>query len=627
MKGTLYTADFINTVDGVRLLEFNTDTAFTDSLVSHIDFEPLKNVLVDNNLTTLHIIYKPGIQQNFVDGLITYMNTNASDITIETTKESDFTIYPTDVTDSSTSFILRLAYNESAVFDSEYCKENINLYKLMVGGEENFDTVINFYYSSSEDSVLSDYIQNHINYSDACPDFLVRYNGTDTSKQEIAFYKLGHSSASNEDRISDFINEMKSDNTLITNYYDTSDDTDYMKSIRVCNILYGSNLDNIQLLAKKVDAIFAKPRIDNEFIHNDANLYTKFENRHTFELATNSVKFDFQNQEGVGQDVTLESGSDTVFIENAVVGGVYKSLSIPGLPDSDDEDVFMSWSLAGNSLPLETAVTESVLVSKNKQSVVHGILNEIVIESGSFLAGPALPVLVYDSGSNEIRFKKLTNLNPNNDKLFDSDGNHVNLIENNFFILPEDGYTFSLNFEENDTFLLNETGIRIVGHNNYGSAGFYGACFIAGTKITLSSGDTKNIEDIVVGDEVVSYNEQTGFQEHKSVTKLTQPIHDDLVKYTFTNGKEIICTYDHPFYVNDMELASYKPALTNERYELPTEVSKIKENDFVFTLSGDVEVEIESIEELPRVDTQTYIFSVEDNMNFYANEILVHNKV
>jgi hypothetical protein len=157
----------------------------------------------------------------------------------------------------------------------------------------------------------------------------------------------------------------------------------------------------------------------------------------------------------------------------------------------------------------------------------------------------------------------------------------------------------------------------------YCSAG--GICFIAGTKITLSSGETKNIEDIVEGDEVVSYNEQTGFQENKSVTKLTQPIHDDLVKYTFSNGTEITCTYDHPFYVNDMELASYKPDLTNERYELGG-VSAIKENDFVFTLSGDVDVTIQSIEELPRVDTQTYIFSVEDNNNFYANEILTHNK-
>ena len=35
---------------------------------------------------------------------------------------------------------------------------------------------------------------------------------------------------------------------------------------------------------------------------------------------------------------------------------------------------------------------------------------------------------------------------------------------------------------------------------------------------------------------------------------------------------------------------------------------------------------ISKIEALEPVDTQTYIFTVEDNHNFYANGILVHNK-
>jgi len=630
MKGTLYTADFINTINGIKLLEFNTDTGFTDSLVEHIDFEPLKNVLIDNNLSTLHVIYKPSIQENFITALSAYMSTNASDINIETTKEEAYTIYPTDVPDSETSFILRLAYNESAVFDSEYCKENINLYKLFVTGEPSgSDSIIPFFYSSSQEETQYNYIENHINFSDSCPDFLVKYDGTDPTLNDTpGFYKLGHSSASAEDRVSDFINEMTGDSITITNYFDTSEDTNSMKSIRVCNILYGSNLDSIQLLAKKVDAIFEKPKLNEDFVHDDANLYTKFHNRHLFELATNSIKFDYASQEGVGADVELQSGSESVYAELAEVGGSYKALHIPGLPDSDEEAVYMSWSLDGDTLPAETAVTESILVSKTRNAVQFGVLSEIVIDNGSFLAGPGLPLLVYDSTSDKIKFKKVINVKSSTDKLFNATGDKVDLLENNLFILPEDGDTLSLNFESNDTFLINETGIRIVSHNiGYGgSAGFYGSCFIAGTKITLSSGETKNIEDIVVGDEVISYNEQTGFQENKSVTKLTQPIHDDLVKYTFSNGTEIICTYDHPFYVNDMELASYKPDLTNERYEL-SGVSVIKENDFVFTLSGDVDVTIQSIEELPRVDTQTYIFSVEDNKNFYANEILTHNKV
>ena len=142
----------------------------------------------------------------------------------------------------------------------------------------------------------------------------------------------------------------------------------------------------------------------------------------------------------------------------------------------------------------------------------------------------------------------------------------------------------------------------------------------------LSNGDEKNIEDVVVGDTVVTYNEKTGIHQDKNVLDTESPVHDDLVKYTFSNETEVVSTHDHPFYVNNLELASYAPKLTNERYDLPLEVSQIKAGDMVYTLDSDIETTILSITELPVVPTQTYIFSVEDNRNFYANGILVHNK-
>jgi intein/homing endonuclease len=74
-----------------------------------------------------------------------------------------------------------------------------------------------------------------------------------------------------------------------------------------------------------------------------------------------------------------------------------------------------------------------------------------------------------------------------------------------------------------------------------------------------------------------------------------------------------------------LKLASYRPDWTNEKYDLPSNVIEIKIGDFV-NLSDNETVKIESIIELSRTDTQTYIISVEDNHNFYANKILVHNK-
>ena len=45
MKGTLYSADFIVTAnDDVKLLELNTDTAFTDYALNNFNFSPLIDV-------------------------------------------------------------------------------------------------------------------------------------------------------------------------------------------------------------------------------------------------------------------------------------------------------------------------------------------------------------------------------------------------------------------------------------------------------------------------------------------------------------------------------------------------------------------------------------------------------
>ena len=127
----------------------------------------------------------------------------------------------------------------------------------------------------------------------------------------------------------------------------------------------------------------------------------------------------------------------------------------------------------------------------------------------------------------------------------------------------------------------------------------------------------KSIEDVQIGDVVLSYNEEKKSIEPKKVTNTSSPIHDDLVEISVDSYPLIT--------VNGLELASYKSEWTNERYILPSNVIEIKVGDFV-NLSNNETVKIESIMELSRINTRTYIISVEDNHNFYANKILVHNK-
>jgi YD repeat-containing protein len=158
-----------------------------------------------------------------------------------------------------------------------------------------------------------------------------------------------------------------------------------------------------------------------------------------------------------------------------------------------------------------------------------------------------------------------------------------------------------------------------------------GSCFIEGTKITLADGSEKNIEDVQVGDKILSYNSEKGRTESDVVVSLNRPVHDDMIVVRFGDS-ENTNTFDHPYFVKDKGWSSYAPKLTVMRYSKFVEelrnVEQLEKGDLIYTVTeGENLVESEIInikEEIGKV--QTYIFSVEKNGNFFANGALVHNK-
>eukprot|EP01084_Bolivina_argentea_P222761 377000_1 len=76
-----------------------------------------------------------------------------------------------------------------------------------------------------------------------------------------------------------------------------------------------------------------------------------------------------------------------------------------------------------------------------------------------------------------------------------------------------------------------------------------GGCFVEGTKVSLSNKKTTNIEDISIGDVVLTYNLNKNKLESFPVKTVLKYLVNVLVKITFSNNSKIICTPSHPFYV------------------------------------------------------------------------------
>jgi intein/homing endonuclease len=136
------------------------------------------------------------------------------------------------------------------------------------------------------------------------------------------------------------------------------------------------------------------------------------------------------------------------------------------------------------------------------------------------------------------------------------------------------------------------------------------ACFTAGTEITLSNGDVKNIEDVIVGEGVLTYNEMSGKQEVGVVGKLKQHEVYSVIKLIFDNEVVITTTSEHPFFVDS------KGWVTAGNLEL---------HDVCKKVNGDTSI-LTSIEVLEKSHLVYNLLSVSENHNFYANGILVHNK-
>lgn len=180
---------------------------------------------------------------------------------------------------------------------------------------------------------------------------------------------------------------------------------------------------------------------------------------------------------------------------------------------------------------------------------------------------------------------------------------------------------------DNQNFFAN----RILVHNREQLCDFEICCFVEGTEVTLANGDVKEIQNLVSGDEVITYNEESKETEAKKVISFRTAFRDDLVEYYLDNGTVLKCTQEHPHYyecknTGEEGLAAYDRDKTEELHNIGREIHNIEEGDFLFDIEGNKVKIIKIVAVDLEEKTTTYIMSVEDNHNFYANGILTHNK-
>jgi hypothetical protein len=149
-------------------------------------------------------------------------------------------------------------------------------------------------------------------------------------------------------------------------------------------------------------------------------------------------------------------------------------------------------------------------------------------------------------------------------------------------------------------------------------------CFTGDTLVTLADLTTKRIDQVRVGDKVLSYNEITGEQVISTVQATTSPIKNNIVKFTLSNGTVVEATTEHPLWEVNKGWCSYSPPATLRDHKM--KVAKIEEGDILLTQEG-IQVQIVSMElGISREYEQVYNIKLEGHYTYYANGIVVHNE-
>ena len=152
-------------------------------------------------------------------------------------------------------------------------------------------------------------------------------------------------------------------------------------------------------------------------------------------------------------------------------------------------------------------------------------------------------------------------------------------------------------------------------------------CFVKGTKVLLKDFSEINIEEVKVGQEILSVDTKNMSLELDTVLVITSvPVEHKVVRIELENKIIIECSPHHPFFIKDKGLCAFDVEMAKN--ELPFEVKQMEEGDIVFSYV-DSKLEEKKIKSIKLTNEKSYMYNLEHvkrNNTFFANKVLVHNK-
>ena len=630
MKATILGTDLLQHGDSVKILEINTNAAIYNAGAEFLDYTALFDTLTANNITEFHFIYVDEKSQAPTGAPDFIFENKIKEKCIELGISYTPHVVPAGsvtvpaIEDTDNKFILRQAYDTSALVDSKYCADKFEFFSLMSGSSY----IPNTYFSSDELSLDG---FDSLNISDSqYPNSVqkARYPQYDRETlPRLSKYTTTEqlTSAKSNLEADILIQEFIEDDANVVN--------GYWSVIRSIDIIYGSNLDTISLGGYTHSSVVPLTFCDNEFHENGVDLTkksrSKFLNQNpSLEGGTLRYHTDEESDilmfDGSISNVTQIQEGDVIKTANFdwIVGGSGE--------EHDPRTSYTSVDTISNSL----SYVSSSLISSESQDV-ESVFVQITLDNGEVWKDtPSTSYVIERSGSLDTNFEfvnkllvgdKIITINKTTNNVSKKEITSLEMVWDSVRIynLDFEPYDYFMVDVNNDEYALMHNACSYCGYGWAPCGNYYcdfncppclnfggSQCFVAGTEITLSNGDIKNIEDVVVGEEVLTYNEESGVNENGVVGDLKQHEVHSVIRLTLDNENIIITTQEHPFFVEGKAWVK---------------AGELQPLDVCKKVDGSESL-ISTVEVLEETHTVYNLLSVSENHNFYANGILVHNK-
>jgi hypothetical protein len=138
-------------------------------------------------------------------------------------------------------------------------------------------------------------------------------------------------------------------------------------------------------------------------------------------------------------------------------------------------------------------------------------------------------------------------------------------------------------------------------------------CFAKGTLVSTPSGQVE-IEKLVIGDKILSFNELTSAVETSTILELANQKHHNLFELDFS-GKTLTVTDDHPFYFNGQYYSIRENSIYGQQTQLLQRGQQVS-----FLINGQLQtLELTAIKRLELCETAYTITKLDRNKLFFAN--------